>query len=398
MARRREPETDNPDPVASAAALREMLVRNAAQAEQERRIPEENIRALAASNLFRVLVPRRRGGWGAPIGTALMTAAEIARCCPSTAWVQMLLNVSSWTATLLPDLAQEEIFAPSSDGRVCGVLAPTSKAVRVRDGYRIEGRWSFASGCWHASWAMVGIPIEDGSGKLVDTGIAYAPISEFTIEDTWFVAGMRGTGSNTLVVKDLFVPDYRILSVSRSIAGDYGVRSGANEPADHYAYVPVLALVLIGPLLGMATAVLDTVIAGAGKRGISYTTYARQVESSVVHHQIGEAALQIDSARLHAMRAAADIHEAGLAGRTMDYATRARVRGDCGYASKLLREAIDTLVSIAGAGSFADASPVQRFWRDANVAGRHAVITTMPNLELYGRALLGLEDNITDLI
>jgi alkylation response protein AidB-like acyl-CoA dehydrogenase len=245
---------------------------------------------------------------------------------------------------------------------------------------------------------MVGIPIEDGAGKVVDTGVAYAPISGFTIEDTWFVAGMRGTGSNTLVAKDLFVPDYRVLSVRSSIAGDYAPRSDANEPSDHYAYVPVLALVLVGPLLGMAQAVLDAVIAGASRRGISYTSYARQADSSVVHHQIGEAALQIDSARLHAMRAASNIHEAGLAGRAMDYATRARVRGDCGYAGKLLREAIDTLVSIAGAASFAEASPVQRFWRDANVASRHAVITTMPNLELYGRALLGLEDNITDLI
>ncbi len=391
-------ETNNADPIAQAAAMRAMLLRNAAQAEQERRIPEENIRALADANLFRVLMPRRWGGYGVPLATALRASAELARSCPSTAWVQMLINVSSWTATLLPDRAQNEISAGASDGRVCGVLAPTAKAVRVTGGYRVSGRWSFASGCWHASWAMVGAPLEDESGRIVDQGVAYAPIAEFQIEDTWFVAGMRGTGSNTLVAKEVFVPDHRVLSISRSIAGDYAPRSGANEPSDQYAYVPVLALVLIGPLLGMAQAVLEAVIAGASKRGISYTTYARQVDSSVVHHQVGEAALQIDSASLHAMRAASDIHEAALAGRRMDYATRARVRGDCGYASKLLREAIDTLVSIAGAGSFAEASPLQRFWRDANVAGRHAVITPLPNLELYGRALLGVEGNITELI
>jgi 3-hydroxy-9,10-secoandrosta-1,3,5(10)-triene-9,17-dione monooxygenase len=398
MAQRGKYETNNADPVASAAALREMLLRNAAQAEQDRRIPEENIRALAEANLFRVLMPRRCGGYGVPIGTALVVSAEIARSCPSTAWVLMLIASTSWTATLLPDRAQNEIFASSSDGRVCGVVTPTSKAVRVKEGYRVSGRWNFASGCWHASWAMVAVPLEDDAGKVVDQGMAYAPISEFTIEDTWFVAGMRGTGSNTLVAREIFVPDYRVLSLRRSIAGDYPARSGAHEPSDQYAYIPVLVLVLIGPMLGMAQAVLEAVIAGAAKRGISYTTYERQIDSSVVHHQVGEAALQIDSARLHAMRAASDIHEAALAGPVMDYTRRARVRGDCGYANKLLRAAVDTLVSIAGAGSFAEASPVQRFWRDANVAGRHAAITAMPSFELYGRTLLGVEGNISELI
>jgi len=398
MAQLEDRAKNNTDPVACAAALRELLLRNAAKTEQDRRIPEENIRALDASNLFRVVIPRRWGGYGVPIATALRVSAEIARSCPSTAWVQMLLNVSTWTATLLPDRGQQEIFAGPSNGRVCGVLTPTSKAVRVKGGYQVTGRWSFASGCWHASWAVLGIPLEDETGKVVDQAVGYIPMSELEIEDTWFVAGMRGTGSNTLIAKAVFVPDRRVLSMSRSIGGEYQTRSGADEPCDHYAFVPLLALVLLGPILGMAQAVLEAVTASAHKRGITYTIYERQTDSPVVHQQVGEAALQIDSAWLLTMRAAADIHETALARRVMDYVTRARVRGECGYAVRLVRQAIDTLVSIAGAGSFAEASPVQRFWRDANVATRHAVAATMPNLELYGRALLGVEGNITDLI
>ncbi|HUY18607.1 MAG TPA: acyl-CoA dehydrogenase family protein [Candidatus Binataceae bacterium] len=398
MAQIREEEKNHADPVARAAALKELLVRNAAQAERDRRIPEENIRALAEANLFRVLVPRRWGGYGVPVATALRVSAEIAKSCPSTAWVQMLLNVSTWLATLLPDRGQQDIFAGPTDGRVCGVLTPTSTAARVKGGYRVNGRWGFASGCWHASWAVLGVPLEDEAGKVVDQAVVYAPMTELKIEDTWFVAGMRGTGSNTLIAKEIFIPDHRVLSMSRSIACEYPVRSNANEPCDRYAFVPLLALVLLGPLLGMAQGVLEAVTAGARKRGITYTIYEHQSDSSVVHHQIGEAALQIDSAWLHAMRAATDIHETAIAGRIMDYITRARVRGDCGYATKLIRQAIDQLVSIAGAASFAEASTVQRFWRDANVAARHAVITTSPNLELYGRALLGVEGNITELI
>jgi alkylation response protein AidB-like acyl-CoA dehydrogenase len=134
------------------------------------------------------------------------------------------------------------------------------------------------------------------------------------------------------------------------------------------------------------------------KRGITYTTYGRQADSSVFQHHIAEAALKIESAWLHAMRAAKDIDETAAAGKQMDYLTRTRIRGESGYAAKLVREAVDALVSVAGASSFAESNPIQRMWRDANVATRHAMLATAPDLEMYGRALVGVEGNIAPVI
>jgi alkylation response protein AidB-like acyl-CoA dehydrogenase len=112
---------------------------------------------------------------------------------------------------------------------------------------------------------------------------------------------------------------------------------------------------------------------------------------------MAEAALNIDGAWLHTIRAASDVDGAAEAGQQLDYLRRARIRGECGYAAKLVREALDGLVSVGGAGSFAEANPIQRMWRDASVATRHAALAST-DLEIYGRALLGVEGNITPAI
>ncbi len=386
------------DPVALAAELRPLLARNATQVERDRRLCAENIEALEAANLFKLMTPRRWGGYGVPLATSLSAWAELAKGCASSSWVTMITGGCMWVASLLSDRGQEEVFANPADLRVCGVISPTAKGRRVEGGLRVSGKMPFASGCWHSSWALLGFVVENDAHKTIDQAIGFAPISELEIEDTWFVAGMCGTGSNTVVAKDVFIPDHRILSTDRAMEGEYPHQRLSGEPSDRYALGPILPLLLLGPVIGTAQALLREVIEGTRKRGITFTNYTRQADSAVVQHQVAEAALKIDSAWFHTMRAAGDVHDVAVAGNRMDYATRARVRGECGYAAKLVREAVDSLVSVGGASAFAEASPMQRMWRDANVASRHAMLGTGPNLEIYGRALLGVEGNITRML
>jgi 3-hydroxy-9,10-secoandrosta-1,3,5(10)-triene-9,17-dione monooxygenase len=395
--KRMKPRSDR-DPVAIAAELRALLARNAGRTEHDRRLPQENIDALEAADLFKLMTPRRWDGYGASFGTSMSAHAELAKGCASTAWVAMIVGGGMWVASLLPDRGQEEIFGSHAGSRVAGVLSQTMKAHRVDGGVRVTGKNGFASGCWHSPWALLGFAVEDGTQGNLDPVIGFAPMSEVEIEDTWFVAGMCGTGSNTLVAKDLFIPDHRILPLASALRGDYPHRRYSGEPSDRWALAPILPLLLLGPIVGTARALLEAVIDGTTKRGITYTTYARQADAPVVQHHIAEAALKIDSAWFHAMRAAKDLDETAAAGKQMDYLTRARIRGESGYAAKLLREAVDALVSVAGASSFADANPIQRMWRDANVATRHAMLATGPDLEMYGRALLGVEGSIAPVI
>jgi 3-hydroxy-9,10-secoandrosta-1,3,5(10)-triene-9,17-dione monooxygenase len=386
------------DPVALAAELRPLLARNAAQVERDRRLCAENIEALEAANLFKLMTPRRWDGYGAPLATSLSAWAELAKGCASSSWVTMITGGCMWVASLLPDAGQEQVFATPAGLRICGVISPSSKGQRVEGGIRVSGKMPFASGCWHSSWALLGFAVEDAAHRMVDQAIGFAPIAELEIEDTWFVAGMCGTGSNTVVAKDVFIPDHRILSALPAMEGDYPHQRHSGEPSDRYALGPILPLLLLGPVIGTAQALLQEVIEGTRKRGIAFTTYTRQADSAVVQHQVAEAALKIDSAWFHTMRAAGDIHNPAVSGNRMDYATRARVRGECGYAARLVREAIDALVSVGGASAFAEANPIQRMWRDANVAARHAMLATGPNLEIYGRALLGVAGSISPFI
>ncbi len=370
--------------VARAAALRPLLAEHAARSEAERQVVPEVMNALESAGLFDVVVPRRIGGHGATMATQLAVAAELGRACPSTAWVQQILNVTTWGAARSKGGTQ--LFEDASAGRrprFAGVIAPSGTARRSGESYVVSGKWAFASGSFHASWFTGGVLVQDESGKLVGVGMALMPFSDLRIEDTWFVAGMCGTGSNTVVADSVVVPAGRVTLLSDG-------PEQAREPADRWPVGSVLALVLTGSLLGAAQACADLVVEKAPKRALSYTSYGSTTSSMVAVSEVARARLDLDSAWLHAFQAAGYIDAVG-AGAARDPIEEARLRGQCGYLTELLRRGVDTLIDVAGAGSFASASPLQRYWRDLAVGSRHAFLATNVALETYGRGLFGLE-------
>jgi alkylation response protein AidB-like acyl-CoA dehydrogenase len=382
-----------------ATELQPLLAKNAARTEADRRVPEENIEAIREAGLFRLMVPKRLGGHETTIKTKMEVSAALAEACGSTAWVTGLTNVCGWLVGTLPDQAQQDVFGADPDARVAGVLAPSPDIEKVDGGYVVSGRWAWSSGSLHATWALGGVVQLGPDGVPIDVGSVIMPMSELTIEDTWFVAGMKGTGSNTVVADRVFVPDHRYASVPAGIAGHYGTEH-TDEALYHSALIPVLALILVGPLLGLGRAALKLAIEKAPKRAVSYTRLATQTESTAFQLKIAEAAMTLDDAILHAHRGADDIDGWAARRETMDYATRARVRADTGWTSTKVREAISLILDAHGASGFADSSPMQRIWRDANTAGRHAVVNPLVNQEVYGKALLGIgpEGQVTDLV
>jgi alkylation response protein AidB-like acyl-CoA dehydrogenase len=223
------------------------------------------------------------------------------------------------------------------------------------------------------------------------------PFTDLEIEETWFVAGMSSSGSNCLIATDVFVPDHRIMSGLAAIEGHYPTEH-TDEALYRSAFVPVLALVLAGPQLGMGRKALEIVTKKAPGKAIAYTFFSAQADSTAFQLQLAEAALMIDTAHLHAYRSADDLDRAAAAGVYPDTLLRARVRADTGWALQHVTRAIDILLYAHGAGSFAQVNPLQRIWRDSAVAARHAVTLPAVNFEVYGKALLGRTDQITPLI
>ncbi len=384
--------------VARVKELQPLIRKNAAQGEKDRRVVEESIQALTDAGLFKVAVPKRYGGYETSMRTMLDVSAALAEADGGTSWVVTLANVMTWAVGLFPEKAQDEVFGANPDAKVAGVLAPTATTRKVDGGWQVTGRWYYNSGSLHADWAGLGVPVANAEGEVVDQGMVLIPRSDLSLEDTWFVAGMRASGSNCLIADDVFVPEHRMMSVPPAIGGTYPSELTEQEAFYRSAFVPILALVLVGPQLGMGRAALDFVVSKASKKPISYTFYESQADSVGFQLQIAEAAQLIDTATLHAYRAADDIDQAAARGVYPDFLARARVRADTGLVAEKITRAIDILLSAHGAGSFADVCPLQRLWRDSAVAARHAIVAPQISYEVYGKALLGREDHITPMV
>jgi alkylation response protein AidB-like acyl-CoA dehydrogenase len=388
---------DQSELLARARRIRPILEANAEETDRLRHLAGANVQALRETGLCRLMVPRRIGGYETDIRTYIAVMAELGQSCGSTAWTASLLNVCAWLTGLFPESAQSEVWGTDGDAWVAGSLAPRGEARAAEGGWIVNGRWPWASGCLHAQWAACGIHMKDERGETANFGLSLLPMNQLEIQDTWHMAGMKGTGSNTIVAANVFVPEHRFLPYPAAFEGRYR-NEYQDEPLYRVALVPVTILILIGSQLGVARAALDYVTANASARGVTHTNFTRQVDSTGFQIQVAEAAMKIDTAYLHAFRAADDLDEAARKGTHPGLTARARIRADAALVAKYCREAVDLLVSAHGTSSLADSNRLQRLWRDIHVASHHAITEWQVNLEIYGKTLLGVEPNITPLI
>ncbi|MFC9946658.1 acyl-CoA dehydrogenase family protein [Streptomyces pratensis] len=386
------------DLLRNARELVPLLARNAEQGERDRRLTDESVKLLTDGGMFRLAVPKRYGGHEVSLRTLIDVSAVLAEGDGSSSWVVAVGSSLAWVVSLFPEQAQDEVFGADPDTRVSGVLTPSATAQRVDGGFRVSGRWHYASGAWHAGWSVIGFPVPDATGQIVDQGMALIPASDYTVEDTWFVAGMRATGSNCLVAQDIFVPDHRVVSVPKAMAGDYPVqRSGGRLPRS--AFVQFLtAAPLVATQLGLGRAALELVKDRSADKAITFTFFEKQRDSTAFQLRIAEATQKIDTAHLHVYRAAADIDGAAGRGEALDPLQRIQARADLSGAVGHVTEAIDILLTAHGAASFADTNPLQRIWRDSAVSARHAILQPAMIKEMYGKALLGVEEHISPLV
>jgi 3-hydroxy-9,10-secoandrosta-1,3,5(10)-triene-9,17-dione monooxygenase len=379
------------DLVAAAKSMQPYLLEMAPKHEQDRRLDAGVINKLLAADMFKVAVPRRWGGLCLSAHGMAQVAVELAKGCPSTGWIYCISNSASWVASLAPDAVQEDVFA---DGVpiMCSAVNPPGTFTKADGGYVVNGAFPYSSGCFNSAWGMFALASKNAEGRFIPAGQFYAPMADTTIQDTWFVAGLKGTGSNTVIFKDAFVPQHRL--VPPAPPGQPPGKKHVGEPSDYFALLPHLRSVMLGVLVGIAEAALEVVIGGTSKRGIVYTTYARQTDSHVVQKEIGEAATMIHTARVLMDTANRLIDEAALNQRTITYLEQTRNKGETVFATDLLVKAVDKLMYVSGSSGFMESTPLQRYWRDLNVAARHAANVPHVGYEMYGRALMGVEPNI----
>lgn len=374
-----------------AAAAGPVLRKNAAWSEENRRIHEESIEALADAGVFRLRTPARYGGYEADTRTLVEVGATLGRADGSTAWVASVYWIPTWMTCLFPDAVQDEVFA-TPDVRVCGTLSPTAMAAPVDGGVVINGRWGFISGALHSHWQEV-IAILVGPDSEPYPIMALVPITDLQVVDDWYTAGLKGTGSVSTVAENLFVPAERVLPLPAILQGQHASVANADSPIYRAPLLPVASASSVGTVLGLARAARDAFFERLPERKISYTNYASQGEAPLTHLQVAEATFKIDQAEFHAHRLATlvDTKGAEAAGWTLE--ERARCRADLGAVCRLAKEAVDTLATASGGSSIYSHVPIQRIHRDVNAVNLHALMHPNTNAELYGRILCGVEPN-----
>jgi alkylation response protein AidB-like acyl-CoA dehydrogenase len=374
------------DIVARATELVPLIREYAEQGNDARRLAPEIVKALDEAGLFRTLLPTRLGGLGTTVRTAIEVMKEVSRGDGSAGWVTTLLTVGIGFTTTYSEQAQLEVFADNPSAKVSGTFSPGSRSERVDGGYRISGRWPYSSGSFIADWATLGILLEDGA-----PGLALVPAEAWTIEPTWFVAGMKGTGSDTIVIEDHFVPDHRVQRFfdmnATNFATPYKDELMAGMPLNAIA-----SAILAAPQVGLARHALEVTRAKLPERAVAYTSYDKAKNSPTHQLCVAKAATYVNMAELLLDQMTVEIDRAAITKAPLDPETRARIRNDTGVIAELVGQAIDTLMTANGAGSFADVNVLNRIWRDSNIGARHAFVSAELGKEAYGRALLGVDE------
>lgn len=363
------------------------LAQRAAEAEELRRLPQATIDEYRASGLAELLVPARYGGRQAEFPEILAPVRRLAHGCASSAWTLGFYTLHNWMLALFDEQAQNEVFA---NGPVLcpAPLAPTGRGVPDGDGIRLTGRWSWATGVMDADWVMVGAICGDDKPY---PALVLVPAAEVTVDDVWHTAGMRATGSNDVVINDVWVPQHRLVNVIDIYGGSTPGAALHDAAAYRWPMVPALALVAAMPALGSAERVADLFAERLSKRVMAYSG-AAQRDQPAAQIRLGSARV-----RLRALHGLLDdtvnrIQDTvARDGQRVGRVARADARVAAAHIVHESRAIIADLLEVAGASVHFLDNPLQRAKRDVDIICGHVVFDYDVSRELAGALEVGVK-------
>ncbi len=353
-------------------------------------MPAASIKSLQETGLFRLLQPASFGGLEAEPLTFYTAVRLIASACGSTGWVSSVLGVHPWHVGLFPPQAQQDVWGADPATRISSSYAPTGKAVEVDGGHQVSGRWSFSSGCDHASWVLLGQIVTDQADRPTDFRTFLLPAPDYTIEDVWDTVGLRGTGSNDIVVHDAFVPAHRSLSfvdVAKLAVPGQELNHG---PLYRLPYGSVFPYSITTPIIGMATGAYQAHVAYTRERVRVAYIGQKAAQDPFAQVRVAEAAAEIDDAWGALERNMTDLMGCARAGQPIPTDLRLRVRRDQVRGTGLAIKAVDKLFENSGGRALKTGTPMQRFWRDVHAGRVHAINDPERALSMFGGGEFGL--------
>ncbi|MCB9962069.1 MAG: acyl-CoA dehydrogenase family protein [Hyphomonas sp.] len=381
--------------VEKARRIAPAIAARAADAERNRKVADETIQDVADAGLLEIMVPRRYGGHELGISSMVKVVKALSPLDMSTGWTLAFYMVHNWMWCLMPEQAQQEIFAngPSCRGPI--MVAPTVRAVAEPGGFRINGRAKWGTGSAHAQWCMVsGIVDEDlpapaeGEPPRPPTVHMFAmPWQDAKLEDTWYTSGMAATSSHDVVFDNVFIPAHRVMDATPARTGEAEGGKIHNSSIYSSAFTPMLA---VSALSAMVAGTLG-VSAHAVERAQTFlSTYSGKssVDNPALQIRLAKADLAAQTASTMIDTLAAEIEADALAP-PVPIERRARQRAMSSFIASMCRDAVTLLAQGAGASGHMSDSPIQRAFRDINMASCHVVFDQDPTMELHGKMLVG---------
>ena len=378
--------TTGPELVARARALTSLLAENALQAEKQRKPVDAVIKALEEAEIYKLMVPKCYGGLELDLDTFFDVGVALGEGDASTAWVSNFYVEHNWILSQFPEAFQKELFADRSYILAPAMVALTGKAVPEGDGYRISGRWQWASGIMHAQWVIPAALEMTAEGKPNPRWFAL-PVSEVKVEDTWYVDGMSGTGSNDVVIEDVFIPAERSVSIIDMGNGHAPGSRLHDGPLYRTPMMPILTLAAAMPAFGQAKTVVRLFRERLTQR-ILLETQNKQADRPASQMRLARAEIEVGEVELLLRNTIEDVCTRRNTGTLED---RARWATQLALAVDRCKRIIQNVCEASGAHSHFLDSPFQRAWRDVNTMSCHVVFDLDSKLETYGRMLLGID-------
>lgn len=373
----------------AARALVPRLAERAREAEEQGLVPRETIREMQEAGLFRVLQPRRWGGFELDPRVFYRIQMTLAEGCMSTAWIYGVIGVHNWQLPLFPEQAQQDVWSEDSATLIASTYMPVGKAEPVEGGYRFSGRWGFSSGVEHCEWILLGglLPKLGGSGELEHTTFLL-PRADFEIVENWDVHGLRATGSHDIVVDNAFVPAHRTQRTNNH--SDEGCPGRAINDSWLYripftqVFQRAVSSACIGALDGAIAAFRERASAHVGKHG------AKTAEDPNAQLAVTQAMLTSDQLKLVLMRNYQEIANHAQSGEAMDVEARLLQRAQSSQVPKVCAEHADQLLRACAASGLYRGNPIERIVRDLHQARGHIANNTDAYARAHGAVLLGL--------
>jgi 3-hydroxy-9,10-secoandrosta-1,3,5(10)-triene-9,17-dione monooxygenase len=376
--------------IARTRAMIPALAARAVQGERERRVADETVAEMQAAGLFRVLQPKRWGGYELDIHTYFEIQMALAEGDMSVAWIYGVVGIHPWLMALMDDRAAHDLWGKDNATLVCSSLMPVGVATPAEGGYRLSGHWRYASGCDHCGWAFLGAA-PPGGGTPEQRRIFMVPRSDYEIVDTWRVSGLKATGSHDIVIKDTFIPAHRSLSFMDNFNGVAPGHAVNTAPLYRLPFGQVffrgVSSSAIGALQGMLNAFIDY-----AKARVVRLTGRSASEDVLIRMTCGEVACAIDEMKTILHRNFNVLENYAARGEMPPLKLRMEYKFHNAWVAERCSLLAARLFKAAGSTGVFEDQPYGRILADINVGRTHISNQFEANATTFGATLFGIEE------